>query len=94
MPVFFDDKTKADALPIHLLDKSPRDYTGELQYFLAFMRLASSRARPRKSNTGFPLIWLLTSASCQLTPSLQPVPMALKTASLAAKRPAKVLALS
>jgi len=41
MPVFFDNNAKADALPIHLLDKSPRDYTGELQYFLAFLNLAT-----------------------------------------------------
>jgi glycosyltransferase involved in cell wall biosynthesis len=41
MPVFYDSTAKPDALPIHLLDKSPRDYAGELQYFLAFLNLVT-----------------------------------------------------
>jgi glycosyltransferase involved in cell wall biosynthesis len=40
-PVFYDAGAKPDALPIHLLDKSPRDYVGELQYFLAFLNLVT-----------------------------------------------------
>ncbi len=41
IPVFCDRSATPDALPIHLLDKSPRDYLGELQYFLAFLNLVT-----------------------------------------------------
>jgi len=41
IPVFYDKDARVDTLPIHLLDKSPRDYTGELQYFLAFLNLVT-----------------------------------------------------
>jgi len=41
IPVFYDKNAKPEDLPIHLLDKTPRDYLGELQYFQAFLNLAT-----------------------------------------------------
>lgn len=41
IPVYHNPGSKSDDLPIHFLDKSPRDYVGELQYFLAFLNLVT-----------------------------------------------------
>jgi len=41
IPVFHNTEAKPDDLPIQLLDKSPRDYVGELQYFVAFLNLVT-----------------------------------------------------
>ena len=41
IPVFYDANAKPGDLPIHLLDKTPRDYLGELQYFQAFLNLVT-----------------------------------------------------
>jgi glycosyltransferase involved in cell wall biosynthesis len=41
IPVFYNPSATPDALPIHFLDKSPRDYLGELQYFVAFLHLVT-----------------------------------------------------
>jgi glycosyltransferase involved in cell wall biosynthesis len=41
IPFFYDAKAEPIDLPLHLLEKSPRDYLGELQYFLAFLNLVT-----------------------------------------------------
>ena len=41
VPVYHNPGDTPDALPIHFLDKSPRDYVGELQYFLALIKLVT-----------------------------------------------------
>jgi glycosyltransferase involved in cell wall biosynthesis len=39
IPVHYDRDAQPESLPSHLLNQSPRDYAGELQYFLAHIRL-------------------------------------------------------
>src|SRR5580658_1779710 len=38
-PIYYDQCAKPESLPSHLLNKSPRDYLGELQHCLAYMNL-------------------------------------------------------
>ena len=41
IPVYHNPGARPETLPVHLLDQSPRDYIGELQYFLAFINLVT-----------------------------------------------------
>jgi glycosyltransferase involved in cell wall biosynthesis len=41
IPAFYDANAEPKDLPLHFLEKSPRDYLGELQYFLAFLNLVT-----------------------------------------------------
>jgi glycosyltransferase involved in cell wall biosynthesis len=39
IPIHYDQSARPDMLPYHLVNQTPRDYLGELQFFLAYMRL-------------------------------------------------------
>ncbi len=45
VPVYFDGSATRESLPYHLLNQSPRDYLGELRFFLAYMDMIT-RAIP------------------------------------------------
>ena len=42
IPVYYDGGATADALPTHLLKQTPRDYLGELRFFLAYINLITA----------------------------------------------------
>jgi glycosyltransferase involved in cell wall biosynthesis len=39
IPIHYDIAAKTSALPLHFLNQSPRDYLGELRFFLAYLSL-------------------------------------------------------
>jgi hypothetical protein len=39
IPVHYDATARREHLPYHFLDKTPRDFLGELRFFLAYMHL-------------------------------------------------------
>src|SRR5258708_4790846 len=39
IPIHYDEQALPEALPSHLLNQTPRNYLGELQYFLAYINL-------------------------------------------------------
>ena len=39
IPVHHDDKLRHNALPFHLVNRTPRDFLGELQFFVAYVNL-------------------------------------------------------
>ncbi len=42
IPIHFDREAKRESLPFHLLNKTPRNYLGELQFFLAYTQFLTS----------------------------------------------------
>jgi glycosyltransferase involved in cell wall biosynthesis len=41
IPIFWDQNARPESLPHHLLNQTPRNYVGELQFFLAYMDLVT-----------------------------------------------------
>jgi glycosyltransferase involved in cell wall biosynthesis len=39
IPIHYDRSAKAESLPFHLVNQSPRDYLGELQFFVTYLNL-------------------------------------------------------
>ena len=39
IPVHYDDKLRHNALPFNLVNRTPRDFLGELQFFVAYVNL-------------------------------------------------------
>ena len=42
IPIHYDASATAESLPFHLVNQTPRDYLGELRFYLAYMNLISS----------------------------------------------------
>jgi glycosyltransferase involved in cell wall biosynthesis len=46
IPLHYDDKLRHNALPFHLVNRAPRDFLGELQFFVTYVNLLTPSIPP------------------------------------------------
>ena len=73
--IYFDGAPTTGSLPYHLMNRTPRDYVGELQFFVTYMSLLTP-AIP-KCDSSFPAIGIRSFRVAEQAGETSPFPTAL-----------------